>query len=259
MSIEIGGFEGVLGAFGESPTRSPAGEASFTQLCTRITTAFSRHQTIAGSIALLEQRGVNCATARSSHATWMESIKEAFRYICKVIKQYPAVQAAIDAAAAVVDYAKSIVGLEGADLEFVKTKTGAWRDIVRTLDPDRVEPGVGTRGELGWVALVVPAFQATWPLIAPVLLRALTVIGVYWATSNIASVVSSISGEVENRGDALEKCLNNAKKFTDKAQAQSALDACQKLAAPVSGFNWLLVGGAAGALGLLYLQNKKRG
>jgi hypothetical protein len=264
MSIELALFEELAEEpFGElsAATSGSQGEAVWAAMIGRITQAFSRHDQMAGAIALLEQRGVNTSSVRTTHATWMTRIEELFAIIVKVIKENKTVQAAIDAAAAAVDYSKRIIGLADVAPLAPQPVPGTWQRIVRTLDPNlrRYDPRLNGLGELGWVQVVAPAFMAMWPTIAPILLRVATTVAIYVAGSQIASIVSSISGEVENRGKALESCLEHAKKFTDKQQAQAALDSCQALAQPVSGMNWLLVGGAAGVLALLYFQNKKGG
>lgn len=246
MSVEIAGFAAVSSA-----------ATPWARLIETVNKEVTRYQRMEKIVTELKARDVDITKLGARADAWVGGLNRLIDIIVETIKGFPAVQAAIDAAAASSLFASSAVGL--SELSGVT----AWQSIVAALQKPAASPvlsGLAGLDELGWLLTAGRALYAVaknpvvWMGISSVLTAAGPIVQTYLTGKFASETVNGSADTVEATGEALQACLEAAYNAPNDASRQAAINACQEGLDHDNVWLWISVGAVGAVAAYFYFR-----
>lgn len=248
MSVEIAGLAAVSSA-----------ATPWSRLIDTVTKEVNRYQRMEKIVSELKARDVDVTKLGARADAWVGGLNRLIDIIVETIKGFPAVQAAIDAAAAASLFATSALGLS----EFAAVT--AWQSIVATLQKPAATPvlsGLAGLDELGWLLAAGRALYevaknpVVWMGISSVLTAAGPIVQTYLTGKFASETVNGSADTVEATGEALQACLESAYAAPTDAARQAAINVCQEGLEHDNVWLWISVGAAGAVAAYFYFRPK---
>jgi len=249
MTVEIAGLAAATTA-----------ATPWTRLLDTVTKEVDRYQRMEKIVTDLKARDVDVTKLGARADAWVGGLNRLIDIIVETIKGFPAVQAAIDAAATVSLFATSALGLSEL------SPVSAWQSIVAALQKPSASPvlsGLAGLDELGWLLTAGRALYAVvknpvvWMGISSVLSAAGPIVQTYLTGKFASETVNGSADTVEATGEALQACLEAAYSAPNDVARQAAISACQESLDHDNVWLWISVGAVGAVAAYFYFRPKE--